>query len=344
MESLETGQRVEAHEAGQRLDRLLMIWNPRHSRTFWQRQIKDGRVAVNGQKAKASYVVEAGDWVQIEALSAEPAPVPWNAARAVDETGVIYRDDAIIVLNKPKGLVVHPSHGHEDDSVVHRLAPLLGTGGEDFRPGVVHRLDRDTTGLMVLARTEEIRSRLSAMIQERVVHRDYIAVITGTLPEPAGVIDAPIGRDPANRLRMAVVYGGRVARTHYRTLAAWDKVSLVQLRLETGRTHQIRVHLASVGHPVVGDPLYSRAKGTFTSQLLHAVRLSFPHPVSGQPLCFTQMPPSEEWTRWSTTAGPITIIDPVALPHTALCAPEMHTVTLLQEGLGILGEWGAFPE
>lgn len=330
-------QRVGPEQAGLRLDRLLQEWGPSHSRTYWQRQILQGRIQVNGRAARASYTVQGGDAVSITQAPAAPVPAAWNTGALVDGEWVVYQDKDLVVVNKPRNLVVHPSHGHEDDSVVHRLAPWLAVESEDFRPGVVHRLDRDTTGLLVLARSETVRTRLSDMIQDREVHRDYLAVVTGRLPEPAGVIDAPIGRDPGNRLKMAVVYSGRHARTHYRTLAAWDKVSLVQLTLETGRTHQIRVHLASAGHPVQGDPLYARAGSPFKAQLLHAARLSFRHPVSGEPLCFWQMPPAEDWTSWAGQSGPVTVVDPVALASTELCG-QVDTGFLLAKGLGLLGQ------
>ncbi len=325
---------VTEQEAGTRLDRLLGEWDASRSRTVWTRQILDGSVTVNQHVAKASYSVQLGDRVDIRVRAAESEVTAFRHEGPVEQEWILYQDDDLLVIDKPRNLVVHPSRGHHDDSVVHRLSPLLSLDGEDFRPGVVHRLDRDTTGLLVLARSEKIRAKLSAMIQTRDVHRSYLAVISGKLFPRAGVIDAPIGRDPDNRLKMAVIQSGRAARTHYRTLATWGNSSLMQLTLETGRTHQIRVHLASVGHPVIGDTLYASKviNGSFSGQFLHAMRLAFAHPVSGKPMCFWHMPP-EDWKELAGFMADVTVENPWVFPEMEPC-PPVSTELVLTQGLG----------
>ncbi|NMP21637.1 RluA family pseudouridine synthase [Sulfobacillus sp. DSM 109850] len=288
-----------------RLDRFLQSFGPDRSRAFWQRQIEAGRVLVNGRREKAGYVLKPGQTVQVEPVKEMPPAL--KAAQGSDAglpDWVVYLDEHLMVVNKPRGLVVHPSAGHWQDSLVHRLLPWLPHEEGEWRPGVVHRLDRDTSGLMVLARHQKAREALSVAIQARQVTRQYVAVARGRLAPEKGVIDAPLGRDPRQRLRMAVVYGGREARTHYRTVARWPGMSLLALTLETGRTHQIRVHLASLGHPVVGDPLYGGRLEPFRhGQLLHAGRLAFEHPVSKKRLAFTALPPSD-WAQLAQFGAP----------------------------------------
>lgn len=287
---------VSEDEAGVRLDRLVVRLWPGRSRAFWQRQIEAGHVRVNGRTEKAGLALKPGQRITVDPVE-EPTPSlvrdPGDCQAGLPNW-VQYLDDSIMVVDKPRGLVVHPSAGHWEDSVVHRLLPWLPVEDGEWRPGVVHRLDRDTSGLMVLARSGRARELMSAAIQARQVTRQYVAVVKGHLNPPEGLIDAPLGRDPRQRLRMAVVYGGREARTHYRTIAVWSGLSLVALTLETGRTHQIRVHLASVGHPVAGDPLYGGRVPTFGhGQLLHAGRLAFRHPMTHEWLDFTTLPPPD---------------------------------------------------
>ncbi len=322
--------------AGRRLDRVICEWRPEYSRTFWQRQIHSGRVRLNGQIAKAGTIVQGGDEVVIERVNI-PSLRPDRPTRPMDLSWIMYQDDYLIVVNKPRYLVVHPSRGHEDDSVVHRLLPLLPNQGDDFRPGVVHRLDRDTTGLLVLARTDFAKARLSQMIQKREVRRDYIAVIHGHMDPPEGIIDAPIGRHQHNRLKMAVVRNGRDARTRYRTLATWAAGSLLQLTLETGRTHQIRVHLSAMGRYVVGDPLYGgpEAARNGTGQLLHALRLAFRHPITQDPLCFWHYPPLD-WRQALLGVGQATITAEDVSRGDSLGCSNILTKTLLRDGLGVL--------
>lgn len=202
---------------------------------------------------------------------------------------VIWSDDYLLVVDKPAGMVVHPARGHREGTLSQLLAQdgLSGAGGGDpDRPGIVHRLDRDTSGLLVVARTEEAHRRLQAALRERLIQREYVALVEGRPPSRTGTIEAPIGRHPRIRTRMAV--GGtaaREARTHFTLERSLGQVSLLRLRLDTGRTHQIRVHLQAIGHPVCGDPEYGTADMLgLTRQFLHATRLAFPHPITGEPI------------------------------------------------------------
>jgi 23S rRNA pseudouridine1911/1915/1917 synthase len=209
-------------------------------------------------------------------ISSPPASSPFSIA---------FQDEHLIVVDKGPGLVVHPSRGHADGTLAQLLAPLLA-GGESERAGVVHRLDRDTSGLLVLARSEEAHRRLQAALAERLIEREYLALVEGRPPARTGTIEAPIGRDPRVRTRMAVGGAGqREARTHFTLERSLAETSLLRLRLETGRTHQIRVHLQAIGHPVCGDPEYGTAGLLgLERQFLHATRLAFAHPLTDEPV------------------------------------------------------------
>jgi len=208
-----------------------------------------------------------------------------SSADAPGGFSIAYQDEHLIVIDKGPGLVVHPGRGHREDTLSQLLAPLLA-GGDAERAGIVHRLDRDTSGLMVVARSEEVHRKLQAALAARRIEREYLALVEGRPPSRSGTVDAPVGRDPRVRTRMAVGgAGAREARTHFTLERALPRASLLSLRLETGRTHQIRVHLQAIGHPVAGDPEYGTA-GLYglERQFLHATRLAFEHPVSGAPL------------------------------------------------------------
>lgn len=307
---------VSSDWQGQRLDRFVADMWPERSRSFWQRAIARGQVRLDGKPARAGVALKAGQRVEVEnsedsTLRALPESQEFSTRDW--PSWVVYHDPEVLVVNKPRGLVVHPSRGHWDDSVVLRLLPWLPTEEGEFRPGVVHRLDRDTTGLMILARTAQAKALLSQAIQEREVIRDYVAFVRGHIKPPWGAIDAPLGRNPNNRLKMAVVFGGRPARTHYRTVATWPSASLVQFRLETGRTHQIRVHCASMGHPVLGDTLYGgRHPLLKLGQMLHAGHLRFVHPTNHRLMEFVEGPP-EDWVDLSVLGEP-EIIEPTLYP------------------------------
>ncbi|EML1602192.1 RluA family pseudouridine synthase [Burkholderia cenocepacia] len=280
--------------AGERLDKALAQLFPEFSRSRLQSWIEAQRVLVDGAPAKIRQPVPLGAKIALvpdllpEQLAFTPEPVPLD---------VIYEDDALVVINKPAGLVVHPAAGNWSGTILNGLLHRYGDAAAGLpRAGIVHRLDKETSGLMVVARTLAAQTDLVRQLQARTVKRRYFALVWGTMPEE-GTIDAPIGRDPRERTRMAVVTGasGKPARTHFRTVdtCLWQRqpVSAIQCDLETGRTHQIRVHCAHAGHPLLGDPVYGRARGKrsvtplpdgFARQALHAWRLGLVHPVTGK--------------------------------------------------------------
>jgi 23S rRNA pseudouridine1911/1915/1917 synthase len=285
--------------AGQRLDRALAILRPDLSRTRAQAAIKAGEVTVNGKLAKPSLALEAGQRLALSptlgqlddasALGAAPQPeaIPLH---------VIFEDAHLLVVDKPAGLVTHPAPGHATGTLVNAL--LAHTSdladqeeGENLqRPGIVHRLDKDTSGLLVIAKDAQTHAALAEQMRERAMVKRYLALVEGRMEPPSGVIDAPIGRDPRNRLRMTLVtvaHGGREARTRFHTLRIVPGRSLLDVQLESGRTHQIRVHLAALHHPVVGDLTYGRPQAPMPPrQFLHAAHLEFRHPVTGVWLAF----------------------------------------------------------
>ncbi len=281
--------------AGQRLDRALAAALPGMSRTRAQAAIESGRVTVDGRSAKASLSLEEGMRIIVEM---EPATVSHvGAAREETTTSiqldVVYEDPHVLVVNKPAGLVVHPAPGHPSGTLVDALlahVPDLDTGENPTRPGIVHRLDKDTSGLIVIAKDAASHEALSHQMREHTTIKRYLALVEGQMPIPEGVIEAPIGRDPRRRQRMALVSvagGGREARTRFRVLRTGSGRSLLEVQLETGRTHQIRVHLAAVHHPIVGDPVYGRQQPPMPPrQFLHAAHLEFAHPITGEWLAF----------------------------------------------------------
>ena len=283
-----------AEEAGERLDVAVARLLPALTRSRAQRLIRDGQITVNGQPAKSGLRLEAGDRVAIEV----PAAMPIAAQPEAIALDVLYEDGDLVVVNKPAGMTVHPAPGHPDGTLVNallgRLPDLSGIGGA-LRPGIVHRLDKDTSGLLIVAKSDRAHLGLSEQIAEHAVEKDYLAVVAGQT-RPAGVIDAPLGRHPVERQRMAVLRGGRPARTHFRALAPVGENTLVLVRLETGRTHQIRVHFATTGHPLLGDAVYGRHGKRAPRQLLHAWRLRFRHPVSGATTSVEAPLPDDLWS------------------------------------------------
>ena len=268
-------------QAVSRLDQGLVQQWPEFSRSRLQKLIQQGCVQVNQQvQTDKSYPLRPGDWVQLQIPDPQPLDTPAQPI-ALD---ILYEDEQLLILNKPAGLVVHPAPGHWDGTLVNALlahCPHFLAMADKQRPGIVHRLDKDTTGVMVVAKTAWAQQHLQRQIQTRRMGREYLGLIHGRLPHITGTINAPIGRHPQQRQKMAVVPTGRPAVTHWQVLATQGNYSWVYFRLETGRTHQIRVHLSHLGHPLVGDPLYSR-KGTakLPGQALHAWRLRFQHPQS----------------------------------------------------------------
>lgn len=297
---------VSDEAEGTRLDKFLAEALPDFSRTQIQRLIDDNRVELARGRATARYRVRAGERLRLEV----PPPKP---ARLVPEDiplDIVFEDDALVVINKPPGMVVHPAPGHDHGTLVNALLyhcqSLSGVGGEE-RPGIVHRLDKDTSGLMLVAKHDRSHRHLSDQLRVRTLRRRYHALVQGRPAPEHGTIDAPIGRHPQHRQKMAVVESrGREARTRYEVLESWGALSVLQLSLETGRTHQIRVHLAHIGQPVIGDPIYgtnavqlprhpalARWIRAFPRQALHAGELQFEHPETGETMTCTAPLPED---------------------------------------------------
>lgn len=273
---------IVADRAGERLDVFVARRMPELTRSRARRLIDLALVTVDGRPpAKAGVALEAGQRVVVTL----PAPEPSNLEPESIPLSVIYEDDDLLVIDKPPGLAVHPSPGHAQHTLVNAVLAhcpdLSGIGGEG-RPGIVHRLDKDTSGLIIVAKNDAAHVSLARQLKERQVEKTYLALVDGRVEPPEGVIDAPVGRHPVHRKKMAVVERGREARTRYRVLREVDGRSLIEARPETGRTHQIRVHLAHIGHPIAGDPLYGRPHALLERQFLHAQRLAFRHPRTGE--------------------------------------------------------------
>ncbi len=286
---------VEAADEGDRLDRYVASKAPDLSRTYARHLIETARVLLNDRQARPSSPVRAGDVVTVHL----PEPQPVGLVPETLPLQIVYEDDDVVVIDKPAGMVVHPAPGHDRGTLVNALIaryPEMAISG-DLRPGIVHRLDRDTSGLLVAARNDRALRALQAQQQARRMLKIYLVVVEGRMNESEGVIDAPIARHPTDRVRMAVVAGGRPARTHWRVLEDLGEYTLIEARLETGRTHQIRVHFASRNRPVLADPLYGprRSRSTFglTRQFLHAHRLGFALPSSGAWVEFTSPLPAD---------------------------------------------------
>lgn len=260
--------------AGVRLDRFVESQCPEMSRSKCARLIREGWVLLNGQIAKPSTLVRGGDLVAVVV----PPPVPPELVAQDIPVTIVYQNDHILVVDKPPGMTVHPGPGHPDQTLVNallaRVPNLPGITGSQ-RPGIVHRLDKETSGLMVVAKTDVAHASLTRQLSERRVHKTYVVLVSGTLAKDEGEVNAPIGRHPHHRQRMAVVSSGRAALTRFRVVSRFPGCTLLEAYPVTGRTHQIRVHFAHLGHPLVGDTVYGKASSLVGRQFLHAARLGF---------------------------------------------------------------------
>jgi 23S rRNA pseudouridine1911/1915/1917 synthase len=254
---------------------------------------RDGGILVNGAAAKPSRVLADGDRIEYEV----PSPQPLDARPEALELAVVYEDEDLLVVDKPAGMVTHPAHGARHGTLVNAALAHVegGLPGDALRPGLVHRLDRDTSGLLVMAKREDALRRLGAAMKARRIERQYLGIVRGIPQHPRGTFEGAIGRDPRNRLRFAIVAQGKPAVTHYEMREAFSKHAELVFRLETGRTHQIRVHLAAAGHPILNDPIYGIKEPRFDlpGQALHAWRLAFRHPRTGAIMEFEAAPPPQ---------------------------------------------------
>ena len=284
--------------ADERVDACIARLAPGISRSAAQRLCEDGQVLLNGAAAKKNARVAPGDVLELTL----PEPQPTQAQAEDIPLDVAYEDADVIVINKPKGLVVHPAAGHWEGTLVNALLhhcrdSLSGVGGA-LRPGIVHRIDKDTSGLLIVAKNDFAHQKLAAQLQDHTLARTYVCIVCGNLREDAGTVNAPIARDKNDRKKMAVRPDGKPAVTHWQVLARYPGYTYVQCRLETGRTHQIRVHMASLGHPILGDTVYGHKKPELgqNTQCLHAKELTFRHPRTDEPVTVA-CPLPEEFER-----------------------------------------------
>ena len=286
---------VDGLNIGTRLDAYIASMDDNLSRMTVKKLIEDNKVIVNGNIAKSSYKVKENDVIELE----EPEAKTVDIVAQDIPIDVVYEDNDIIVVNKPKGLVVHPANGNWDGTLVNAIMAkckdsLSGIGGE-IRPGIVHRLDKDTSGLLIIAKNDKAHLNLSEQIKNRNVKKVYYALVRGIVPENDATINMPIARSTKDRKKMAVDKNGKEAITHFKVLERFDKYTLLEVKIDTGRTHQIRVHLSQIGYPVVGDEVYSNGKNEFGvhGQLLHAKSLDFIHPSTGEKMHLEAQLPEE---------------------------------------------------
>ena len=277
--------KVEKDLEGIRIDKAISEKDSTISRAMVQKMLEDGKILVNGKVPKSSYKLVVGDVVQIEKVIPKEADIKPDEDIPLD---IIYEDADILVINKQKGLVVHPGNGNPDGTLVNAIMAkckesLSGIGGE-IRPGIVHRIDKDTSGLLIVAKNDTAHINMSEQIKNHEVTKTYIALVRGVIKENNATINMPIGRSTKDRVKMAVSKTGKNAVTHFKVLDRFKAYTLIEVNIETGRTHQIRVHMSEIGYPLVGDGVYSNGKNPFgvEGQMLHSMRLEFKHPISGK--------------------------------------------------------------
>lgn len=275
---------IESYIQNIRLDKAISILDTDLSRSMIQKMLDDGKILVNQRKEKASYKTKTNDKITVEEIIAKEIELKAQNI-PID---IIYEDSDIIVVNKPKGMVVHPSNGNPDGTLVNAIMnickdSLSGIGGE-IRPGIVHRIDKDTSGLLIIAKNDKAHINLSEQIKNREITKKYVALVRGVIKENNATIDMPIGRSDKDRKKMSVRKDGKNAVTHFDVIKRYSRYSYLDIKIDTGRTHQIRVHLAEIGYPIVGDGVYSNGKNPFnvTGQMLHAKSLEFKHPITGK--------------------------------------------------------------
>ena len=275
---------INSENGNMRLDKALSILDNALSRSIIQKQLENGDVLVNGKREKASYKTKLNDEILMKEI--EPKEIELKAQDIPID--IVYEDSDIIVVNKPKGMVVHPANGNPDGTLVNAIMnickdSLSGIGGE-IRPGIVHRIDKDTSGLLIVAKNDKAHINLSEQIKNREITKKYVALVRGVIKENFATIDMPIGRSDKDRKKMAVRKDGKKAVTHFDVIERFDGFTYLDIKIDTGRTHQIRVHMAEIGYPIVGDMVYSNGKNPFgvEGQMLHAKSLDFKHPITGE--------------------------------------------------------------
>ena len=277
-------------EQQMRLDKYLSEQFPEQTRSYLQKLIKEGQILVNGKSVKSGYQLSKGDEVSVSI----PEPKELDVEPQKMDLDIIYEDEDVILVNKPKGMVVHPAPGHMTDTLVNGLLyhckdNLSGINGV-VRPGIVHRIDRDTTGILIVCKNDMSHNSIAEQLKEHSINRRYRALVHGNIKEDQGTVEGPIGRHPVDRKKMAInERNGKPAVTHYTVLERFGNYTLIECKLETGRTHQIRVHMTSIGHPLVGDEVYGPVKSSFKlkGQCLHAMVLGFVHPRNGEYMEFS---------------------------------------------------------
>ncbi|MDY4970297.1 MAG: RluA family pseudouridine synthase [Lachnospiraceae bacterium] len=275
---------ADQNAENERIDKYLTDYLKKHSRSFLQKLIKDGQVFVNGKAVKNNYRLHEEDRIELTV----PEPLQTDILPENLDLDIVYEDESVLIVNKPKGMVVHPSAGHASGTLVNGLMYHCGDGLSGIngvlRPGIVHRIDMDTTGLLIVCKNDQAHNCIAEQLKEHSITRRYHALVKGRFKEEEGTVDAPIGRNPSNRLKMAVNrQNGKHAVTHYRVLEQFSSCAYIECRLETGRTHQIRVHMSSIGHPLLGDTIYGGpAVKNVQGQMLHAKVIGFIHPETGE--------------------------------------------------------------